>query len=215
MMARNHGSTRRMNHSTPTTGLSAGSQRACRSKAISETAVNPTIIRISGPLMSMPPASAVQKIPGKIHLRCRLGALAEINARHRAHGRNHGEKEHRIGFREPRFDTEQNRSRHHDAREHRGAPRRERKRGPVCEQNPAARTNEGWNDDRARFSVLRRERQARYRSSRSPLAANRSRPAFYNGLHPGIGCRHNRPSPPSASSPARNALHRDRSAECA
>ena len=62
----NHGSTMRTSQAKPASGRSANSQRAERSKIDSVTAARPTIIRLTGPLIRMPAASAVQKIAGNI-----------------------------------------------------------------------------------------------------------------------------------------------------
>ena len=65
MMARNHGSTSKQSQSTPATGRRPASQRTERSVTARARIVSTTNMTMSGPLIRMPAASAVQKIAGK------------------------------------------------------------------------------------------------------------------------------------------------------
>jgi hypothetical protein len=82
--------------------------------------VSPTNIRINGPLSRI-----LAALPG------------EIDPRHRAHRRDDGQEQHRVGLGEPRFDAEQDRSAHHQRRQCRSAPRDEGKRRPIGQEHRA------------------------------------------------------------------------------
>ena len=62
MIAMNHGSTSASTQTAPIAGLSRNSHAAERSATASATIARPAIITISGPLMRIPNAIAVQKI---------------------------------------------------------------------------------------------------------------------------------------------------------
>ena len=82
-IAMNHGSTRRTSQAIPASGRSANSQRAERSRIDSVAAASPTTIRMSGPLMRMPTASAVQNTAKQSETavaRGRPGALQDRRA---------------------------------------------------------------------------------------------------------------------------------------
>src|SRR5262249_30240786 len=64
-MAANHGSASTRIHAMPAAGFRRSSHAAERSTTTSVKAHKPTNSRISGPLMSTPPAIAVQKIAGR------------------------------------------------------------------------------------------------------------------------------------------------------
>ena len=67
----------------------------------------------------------------------RLAAVAEIDARHGAHGGDAGEQQHGIGLGKARLDAEQHATRHHQRRQQRGAAHDKRKCGPVGQQHRA------------------------------------------------------------------------------
>jgi hypothetical protein len=84
----------------------------------------------------MPAASAVQKIAGNVQPNRALpAARGEIGARQNAHGGDDGEQERGVGLGEPRFATEQRRSRHHDRGQDGAAPGDEGEPAPVGGQN--------------------------------------------------------------------------------
>ena len=72
----------------------------------------------------------------------RRPALAEIDARHRAHRGDGGQQQHRIGLGEAGLDAQQDRRRHHQSGQHRGAARDESERGPVGQQHRADRADQ-------------------------------------------------------------------------
>ena len=74
-MATNQGSTSTIIQAMPVYGRSAKIQRAERSRIASVMAVSATNIKISGPLISTPPASAVQNIAGSRQPGLSCGAL--------------------------------------------------------------------------------------------------------------------------------------------
>ena len=112
----------------PGSGRNSSSQRHDRSAISNVAMVSPTNSRISGPLIRMPAASAVQNTAGRIQPASPglMRLLAEIDPRHRAHRRDDGRKQHGVGLGEPRLDAEQDRARHHQSGQHarRGATRR-------------------------------------------------------------------------------------------
>ena len=75
-----------------------------------------------------------------------LAALpGQIDPRHRAHRRDHGEQQHRVGLGEPRLDAEQHRTAHDQRGKDRAAPRHERQRRPVGQQHRADRADQRRN----------------------------------------------------------------------
>ena len=75
----------------------------------------------------------------------RRPALAEVDARHRAHRGDGGQEQHRIGLGEAGLDAQQDRRRHHQSGQQRGAPRDEGERGPVGQQHRADRADQRGN----------------------------------------------------------------------
>ena len=68
--------------------------------------------------------------------------FAEIGSRHRAHRREDGCEQHRVGFGEPRLDAQQHRACHHQSGQYGGAARDEGKRHPIGQQHGADCTNQ-------------------------------------------------------------------------
>ncbi len=73
MIAANQGSTSTINQATPASGRSDQIQRPERSAIDSASAASATNIRINGPLMSTPAASAVHRIAGSRQPTARSG----------------------------------------------------------------------------------------------------------------------------------------------
>ena len=84
-----------------------------------------------------------------------VALVAQIGTRHGAHRGHHGQEQHRIRLGEPRLDAEQERGRHHQTGQQRGAPRHESERGPVGQHHGRGRTDHGGDaikaDARARL----------------------------------------------------------------
>ena len=63
----------------------------------------------------------------------------KINPRHRAHRRHAHQQQHGVGLGQARLDAEQDRTRHHQGGQQRGAPRNKGERCPISQQHAAGR----------------------------------------------------------------------------
>ena len=154
VIATNQGNTSTAHQATPTSGRSAKIHVTERSTITSVTTVRNTISGITGPLSSTEAASAVQKIAGTVHADAPSSCdalLGQIGARHRSHDRDRGQQQARIGLGDPSFDAEQDARRHHQAGQHRCAPRQERKRRPIGQQHRIRPRRAARECDRARW----------------------------------------------------------------
>ena len=178
--------------------------------------MSPTNIRISGPLISMPAASAVQKIAGIAQ-----PAIAPCRAARRRDRRAPSRPWRRRTVSSSMASVLASRASTPSrielaiisAGEQRRAARDEGERRPIGQQHRADRADQrGHAIEPDRGARLRHaERLAGFHHARP--AANRCRPASCSGPRPGNGCRRSRRSRSSAWWPARSAPRRGRPAE--
>ena len=214
-IATNHGSTSTSSHIRPQTGRSRHSHAAERSRIASVTIGQPDEHQDQRPLEQDAAGQRRPEDRGPAPGRMRgiLAALpGQIDPRHRAHRRDHGEQQHRVGLGEPRFGAEQHRTAHDQAGQ--DAPRRSRTPAPSSRSEAPRRSRRSAREcGTARSAPAPAAGPAPRRFRPRPPAASRCRPASCSGPRPGSGCRRNRRSRPSAWSPARTAPRRGRSAE--
>ena len=158
----NHGSTSASTQTAPIAGFNRNSHAAERSVTASATIARPAIITISGPLIEDAERHRGPENGGgrqRVSVDAALALAGEIGTRHRAHRGDDGEAEHRVGLGEPRLDPEQDRCRHDEPGEERGAPRHEGERGPIGPEHDADRADE-------RGDAVEPDAQARLRQPR-------------------------------------------------
>ena len=143
----------------------------------SVAAASPTTIRMSGPLIRMPAASAVQNTASSRQSRRRIAATRrEIDARQHAHGDHDGEQQHGVGLGQARLDAEDRRRRHHQSGQKRAAPADEGERAPIGRQNGADRSEQRRHavEPDGRVGVGKSERARRlHHGSLQPIDADR------------------------------------------